>query len=394
MQPQPWALGRLVFLAGLVVAGITVPLLAADPRTRILAGNTLLLAGAVSAASVALGAPPAFLFARTDVFGRRLAVVLLLALMFMPLYLQAAAWQAGFGVSGWCTAIAGGTPPLDGWRGAIAIHTLAAIPWVVVIVGMGLRSVEPELEEQALLDGTPGQVFRRVTLPRSADALAAAFLWVAVTTAGEMTVTDLFQIRTYAEELYTEFALATPPLNLLPSAVALAWAIVAGLLLTSLLVPTDRQASPARAREFRLGRWRAPLSVATLGAVVLLVSVGVSNLVVQAGRIVTRGDLGLLRGWSAGQCATMVAGSPLRFSREFGWSLSIAAVAATAAVAIGLPLAWHARRGGCARRLRFCRSRSAWPCRAPWSGWGSSPASAPPIGPGLRSSTIIRSPRL
>ncbi len=100
---------------------------------------------------------------------------MLLAMLFVPLYLQAAAWEAGFGLQGWYTALAGGNVLLEGWRGAIAIHTLAAIPWVVLIVGVGLLLVEPELEEAALLDGTPGQVFRRVTLPRAAPSLGAAF---------------------------------------------------------------------------------------------------------------------------------------------------------------------------------------------------------------------------
>ena len=340
----------MVALAFVAALGVSASLLAADPRARVLAANTILLSVAVAAASTLVGAPLAFLLARTDVPARKASGMLLLALLFMPLYLQAAAWQAGFGLQGWSTSMAGGFVLLDGWRGAIAIHTLAAIAWVVVIVGVGLLLAEPELEEAALLDGTPGQVFRRVTLPRAAPAVGAAFLWVAVTTAGEMTVTDLFQIRTYAEQLYTEFALGdvigAAPWNTVPSVIATAWVIVAGLLLSSRLVPPDRHASERPSHVFRLGRWRAPASAAAWGAVGLLVGVPLASLVVKAGMIVTRQEQGLARHWSARQCGAMILGSPARFAREFGWSLGIAALAATAAVAVGLILAWSARRGG------------------------------------------------
>ena len=340
----------MIWLVGLAAAAASVPLLALDARARVLAGNTLLLAGATAALSVMFGAPVAFLLARTEIPLRRSATVLLLALLFTPLYLQAAAWQAGFGLQGWYTLAVGGPALLGGWSGAILVHVAAAIPWVVVIVGLGLRLAEPELEEEALLDATPGQVFRRVTLRRTTECVAAAFLWVAVATAGEMTVTDLFLIRTYAEEIYTQFALGdtleTATWNLIPSAVAIAWVIVGGLLLTSRLVPLDRHTSQRAARNFRLGGWRIPATALVWAIVGLLFLIPAASLVIKAGRIVTRSTEGLVRGWSAEQCLTMTLGSPLRFPREFGWTLVIGAVAATAALVVGLALAWSARRGG------------------------------------------------
>ena len=103
---------------------------------------------------------------------------------------------------------------LSGWRGAVWVHALAAIPWVALIVGMALRFVEPELEEAAMLDASAWQVLRRVTLRRVLPAIGVAVVWVAVGVATEMTVTDIFQtpgngLRTYAEEIYTQFALGT-----------------------------------------------------------------------------------------------------------------------------------------------------------------------------------------
>ena len=143
---------------------------------------------------------------RSDLPGRRMGISIIVVLLFLPLYLQASAWQAGFGQEGWYSAHGGGEPWLSGWNAAVWVHTLAAIPWVVLFAGLGLRIVEPALEEQALLDGTPWQVFRRVTLPACWPALGLAAVWVAMFTAGEMTVTSIFSVRTYAEEVFNQIA--------------------------------------------------------------------------------------------------------------------------------------------------------------------------------------------
>ena len=62
-----------------------------------------------------------------------------------------------------------------------------------------------------------------------------AALWTAIVTAGEMTVTDLFTVRTYAEEIYTRQATrhgpGDAPLAALPGMIVIALAVAAGLLL-------------------------------------------------------------------------------------------------------------------------------------------------------------------
>ena len=153
-------------------------------------------------------------------------------MIFVPLYLQAGAWQAGFGDQGWFTLAAQiHRPGFTGWRAAIWIHSLAALPWVVGIVGIGFRLVEPELEEQALLDGSASQVFFRVSLRGALPAVGMAAIWTAVVTAGEMTVTDLFSIRTYAEEVYTQAAATASELDAASPSVMLGIAITVVLII-------------------------------------------------------------------------------------------------------------------------------------------------------------------
>src|SRR5262249_2062191 len=47
-------------------------------------------------------------------------------------------------------------------------------------------------------------VVLRVTLPRAGAAIGAAALWVSLQTATEISVTDVMQVRTFAEEVYTQ----------------------------------------------------------------------------------------------------------------------------------------------------------------------------------------------
>ena len=132
-------------------------------ESRLLAANSLYLAVCTGAVALPWGTVLAALLARTDLPGRRPAMILIGSMLFIPLYLQVAGWLAGFGMGGWYTWLSGtaaSEPLLYGWRGAIWIHALAALPWVTLIVGMGLVTIPPEWEESALLDGTPWQVFR------------------------------------------------------------------------------------------------------------------------------------------------------------------------------------------------------------------------------------------
>ncbi|MFH1924507.1 MAG: hypothetical protein ABIP48_32040, partial [Planctomycetota bacterium] len=321
-----------------------------DIRTSSLLWNTLCLSVATCAISLPTGIVLGWLLVRTDLPGRRAALVLFGVMLFVPLYVQAAAWQAGFGLQGWYT-LAYATPVwLEGWTGAVWVHAMAALPWVVLIVGAGFWLVEPELEEQALLDGSPRQVFLRVTLPGALGAIGVAALWVMIFTAGEMTVTDLFMVRTYAEEVYTRLAVGPqpddPPLGAVTGVVLTTWLVLAGLMLVARLAPGDRPIAAGRRLVFPLSRWRAPIAVLVVLGLLLVVGVPLVNLCSKAGLVVTQVDAGRLRSWSAWKCLQMIAESPVRYGREFGWSLGIGTLAATASAALAVVLAWIARGGG------------------------------------------------
>jgi iron(III) transport system permease protein len=344
--------------------------------------NTALLAAGASLVALPLGTLVAVAIFKTDIIGRNLAAILLTGMLFVPLYVVTGAWDAGFGIQGWHTLVANPhlahEPWLAGWRAAIWVHALSAVPWVVLIVGAGLRTVEAEIEEDAATCASPARVLWHITLRRVAPAIAVACVWVAIVASVEISVTDFFQIRTFAEEVYTQSALGTFDLSgeqgagsreqeaesgfsfLLPAPSSPLPALSAaglwiGLVLSALLalvaiVAVRRlftQLSDAPHRPpwtWYLSRVRIPAAIGLWSVMLLLVGVPLANLVYKAGVYVTATPSGHVRGWSPLKVVERLTAAPRDFAGELRLSAGIGAAAATAALLVGLPLAWSMRR--------------------------------------------------
>jgi iron(III) transport system permease protein len=316
-------------------------------RPARLAAETLMLV----LATLALVLPPGILLAlllfRTDVWGRGLLLAILGIAAFVPLPLHATAWLGALGNAGRMQAI-GVRPVLVGRTGAAVVHALAALPWVVLLAGVGFRTVEPELEESARLDLPAWKVWMIVTLRRGAGAVAAGALAAAVLTAGDMTVTDLLQVRTYAEEAFVQFTLGHGPAD--AAAVSIPPLVVLGIAvfwLARTLLHSDpsRLASAfAASRPWRLGRWRIPLGALLLLLVGNLMALPLYSLVWRAGRVGGRARLGQPPTWSLhGLLGT------LQFASSESWeplrdSLVLASIAATVTTILAWALAWSSRR--------------------------------------------------
>jgi iron(III) transport system permease protein len=305
---------------GLVLAAfIAVPVLAplavllADPgawlswleagRLLGLASNTLLLIGGTLALALPAGVIAAVLLYRTDLPLRGAFRFVTVLTLFVPLPLFASAWQAVLGSGGWLPLALWNAPrPADpafasggsswapwgqGIGSAVWIHSAAGLPWVILLTGLGLLGVERGLEEDALTAAAPWRVLLRVSLPRARASVAAAALWLALQVSGEITVTDVMQVRTFAEEVYTQLAGRGAGL---PRAVAVS---LPSVLLFALLVLWLARSwerglppglsEPRSALVFRLGRWRWPLALVMAAGVAALVVVPLGSLVWRAG---------------------------------------------------------------------------------------------------------------
>lgn len=193
-----------------------------DPRRWLLLLANTAAVGIVSLAmALLLGALLGFLIARTLLPGRRLLLGLLLILACLPPYVVVVFLFAGV--------------PL--WRFAQStaacgvVYGLICTPLSALLLATAFRSADGELEDAARLDAREPAVLLRVTLPQALWAVAAVVVLVFVIVATDITVSDALLVRTFAEEVYTQYVLAQqaggPLLASLPFLVLLAAALLA-----------------------------------------------------------------------------------------------------------------------------------------------------------------------
>ena len=312
-----------LLLLGLPLTAIAVELASAPVAWRTwsesvrllsLAKNTALLVAGALAVSIPLGVVTALLLTRSDLPGQRAVRGLIVLCLFIPLPVLASAWQSALGAGGWLPMPSWRTvapddpdysasgiswkPWAQGLPAAIWVHALAALPWVIWLSSRGFAWVESHLEEDALVNGGLRAALRHVTLPRAAPVIGAAALWVGVQTAGEITVTDMMQVRTFAEEVYTQFSRPDPPNpgetadNALARAVAVSAppAVICALAIGLLYYIWEKRLPPLAEspRPFcliRLGRWRWPAFMAFSLLLGLLIGIPVVSLIWKTGQV-------------------------------------------------------------------------------------------------------------
>jgi iron(III) transport system permease protein len=362
-------------------------------RFALLARNTLLLLGGVLLLAVPAGVAGAVLLYRTDLPWRRAFRFATILTLFVPLPLFASGWQAALGTGGWLPLVAWSTPPPDdpevsavrplpwkpwaqGLPAAVWVHAVAGLPWVVLLVGQGLRWVERDLEEDALTDAGPGRVLWWVTLRRALPAVGAAALWVALQTATEISVTDMMKVRTFAEEVYNQLVAPDAADPTEPESAALARAVsvsLPGVLLTMGLILLavrrwERRLPPLETRMeprlFRLGRWRWPSVVGVLLAAGLLAGVPVASLVWKAGLT------GTPLAWSPGAVAHAVGNEVHVSGWTLGESLGLAALAGGLCALLALVACWLAVGSWWFRTVLLGLLAAAWALPGPVIGLG------------------------
>ncbi len=340
----------VAFLAGTVLAVVT-----ADQRTSRLLVTTLKLGLGSAMLSVPMGTALAWVITRTNAPGRRWMQGSLGILLFMPLLLHTAAWDAGFGMQGWFHALMAhwNVPPLlSGWRGAIWVHATSAVPWVTLIVAVGLRSIASQWEDAAIMETNPLRVFLYIGLPYSLGAMTIAVFWVLLTVAGEITVTDVFQIRTIAEELYIGYAqnpVIADSSTLVPLDMTgieqlgmTLWLALGGMAVCTHFMAVHGPVVNSHPKQFDLGRYRPLASAFLWFALVVLVAVPLGNLVMKLGLTVQQVSDHRVRRWSLHQAVSLLVQAPVSFRHELGWTLLLAQMTALSSVVIGGVLAWVA----------------------------------------------------
>ncbi len=316
--------------------------------------NTTLALGLLAAAvAVPSGAALAWLLWRSTARGRTPALALTAAWLVMPLYLQAAAWKALF--DNWTTPGSQASWQ-DGWvfLRACWVHAAHAIPWSTAAFSVALIYLPRNWEEQASLQVRPRRAWFAATWPVWLGAAAVTVMWELFVVTTDITVTDLFQVRTFAEMIYLQFAIGESP-DFRPfgweSWFFLIW-------LVALLATTLRQARPPIGEPVERS-WRAAADVTPsvwptiLLWLLLLVWLGVPAAVLarQAGTeyVLARGQW--TAHWSHWKLLGVVAGiGPQRdqfvarqFESQWYWSAWITGLGAAITTLLASFLAWTAR---------------------------------------------------
>jgi len=381
---------RILAAIWLVVAGLPLGVLALEllrhpaawrvwtewHRVFLLAKNSFLLVFAVCLIGLPLGTAAAFLLYRTDLPGRRWLRRIVILALFIPLPVLVSAWQATLGSGGWWTAPGWSTsdpndpdvapsgiawkPWARGMPAAIWVHLCASLPWFIWLAGIGLTHVERPLEEDALIHGGLWRAIGSATLPRAAPALLAATAWVGLLTVNEITVTDMMQVPTLAEEVYVQFARPDPPQpgeqgrDVLARALAVA---VPPSLLFGVAIAwcwrrwEDRLPPLFVAREefilVRLGQWRWLGLALILGLLLILVGIPVASLLWRTGHTPSAAE------WSAHRSSASLRHVWNSQSLFVGQSLANAiALGALVALAVGWAC-WLARERRWLRDMLF-----------------------------------------
>jgi len=300
------------------------------PATREALARTVVLAAAVTAASIAISVPLAWLTVRTDLPLRRTWTVLFALPLAIPSYVGAFTLVSALGpsgiVQGWLEPMGvERLPEIYGFFGAWLALTLFTFPYVYLPSRAALRSVDRSMEEAARgLGASRMTTFMRVTLPQLRPAVAAGALLVALYTLSDFGAVSLLRFDSLTRVIYVRYTSSFDR----SSAAALALILVA----LAFVVVWIESATRGRARydttarhnpppAVALGAWRWP-AIAFCAAVVL------ASLALPVSVIA----YWLVRGLQAGEA--------VEFVREAGMnSLYASGMAAAVAVAAATPVA-------------------------------------------------------
>ncbi|HTX32088.1 MAG TPA: iron ABC transporter permease [Solirubrobacteraceae bacterium] len=165
------------------------------PATPSLVLHTIELAALVTPACGVLGLASAWLVERTDVPGRRIWSLLLVAPLAVPLFITSYAWAT---LSSWLT----------GFWGAAGIVTFSYFPIVFLLVAASLRVMDPALEETARsLGQSAWRTFVRVVLPQLRPALLGGMLLVVLDTLVEFDAFVALKFQTLSVNIYAQYQL-------------------------------------------------------------------------------------------------------------------------------------------------------------------------------------------
>jgi iron(III) transport system permease protein len=237
--------------------------------------NSLAFAAGSTAIAVVLGTLVAYVIVRTDVPFKPLLVAASLVPLILPGILHTIAWillaspRIGLYNELLEPVLGAGALNVFSLPGMMLVEGLHLSPLVFLLMAAAFRSMDPALEESALMSGARlGTVFRRVTIPLVRPALYASILVMAVRTLEAFEVPALLGI---PEGLWVFTSRLWRALSTYPPQYGQAGAYALSLLVLTSIGVYAHSRLGGRAKSFQtvtgrgfrprpveLGRWRRP----------------------------------------------------------------------------------------------------------------------------------------
>lgn len=287
--------------------------------------RTVLLTVSVTATSIAIAVPLAWLTGRTDLPWRPLWTVLLALPLAVPTFVGGFVMVSALGPAGLLQDLleplgVERLPSIYGFWGSWFVLSVLSYPYVFIPVRAALNRTDPSMEEASRSLGKgPWETFLRVNLPQLRPAIAAGALLLALYVVSEFGAVSMLRYDTLTPLVYiqytTSFDRATAAALGLPL-IGMAALIVGieGMTRSQARYYPRGQQRPAAL--LRLGRWRWP----ALGWCALVATAGI-------GLPVAVIVYWLARGLSSGSEAGFVGDAIVNSAQASGMAAIAAAVA-------------------------------------------------------------------
>ncbi len=302
-------------------------------RTAYTVGRTALLVLTVTASSVAIALPLAWLTVRTDLPLRRMWAVVTVLPLVIPSFIGAFLFVSALGPKGILQQLLSGPfgvdrlPEIYGLPGATLTLALLTYPYVLLTVRGALRNLDPATEETARSLGYGAwSTVLRVMLPQLRPAIGTGCVLVGLYTLSDFGAVSLMRYPTFTWVIFQQYETAFDrSIAAVFSLILVAMAV--GILFVEGYTRGRRRyyrtgAGAARpARPVRLGRWKWP-------AVLLCTAVSLMSLGL---------PMAILANWLV---RGVMSGEPLLLLWSETWnSLFVSGLAALAAALFSIPVA-------------------------------------------------------
>jgi len=300
--------------------------------------NTLNLALLVAVGAFVLGVSSAWLIVRREFVGRQLAIWLLVLPLTIPTYVFAHIYTVLLEPSGWLGRVwlwmfnESSLPSLYNVFGVGFVLSLAGFSYVFLLVRDALSRTHHNIEEAARIQGaSPARVFWRINLPMLRPAIAAGLALVVLHVLSDFGAVSMLRYQTFTLSIYLQMNSrfdyqAAAGLSLILVCLSLSF-----LVLERFFRKRQRYYSSAQSRKF------VPQRAGPAAQVLIWLWLGLVSLFAFILPLAWM----LVWSWQA-WVKDMI---DMAFWGYVGNSIVISFLAATLAVAAGLPVAlYHARR--------------------------------------------------